>query len=233
MSQQNQQQLRQQEEENIKKILLTNPTYLRSNPNIDKVSNFYLPYSIGFEIECERKDSFNLEEFSSIPNIMEVDIDADEHRFRIPNGLNGFKCLFDIHEALCKNSLLNKGSGIHYHVDFTDIFDDYVNKESIKFIEPYTLEELDNWKYKGTYNKRQVGLNNRCWVNFQSCFKTAEIRIGEMTFDYELLVKRILDASRICKEVKNKMLLYSLNVKTVQKKVNKQAVVDSRVVSLY
>ena len=109
-------------------ILKTVPLVIQEN-NIDaiKVSDYCLPYSVGIEFECIQNEHFNIEEFKSIPNILDVNVDTGEQRFRIPAGLNGIKTLYKISEALKQNSLLNPLSGIHYHVDCTDIYDKFNN----------------------------------------------------------------------------------------------------------
>lgn len=184
-------------------ILKTIPTAI-SDSDIDakKVSDYYLPFSIGIEFECVQADHFNLEDFKNIPNIMDISIDSGEQRFRIPSGLNGLKCLFTISMLLKKNSLLNPLSGIHYHIDCTDVYsmfsDEIVNDNS-----EWMLKELDSWGYKGTYNSRAIRFNGgHNWIRFQPFFKTMECRIGEMTFEYDLLFKRIVHLSSIVRRFK-------------------------------
>lgn len=164
-----------------------------------EIIDSYLPFSVGIEIECDNKKSFNEQIFKNIPNIIEVNCSSNEKRFRIPNGLKGMVCLFEITKLLKKECLLNPLSGIHYHIDMTDVFH-FIDTTIIENNKNYILEELDTWEYKGTYNKRDVKLNVRCWVRFDSYKKTCEFRIGEMTFDYELIFKRILHCTDIIKK---------------------------------
>lgn len=161
-----------------------------------------LPFSTGFEIECDKLPSFNINDFESIPNILDVNIDNDEQRFRIPSGLKGLQCLYNISIALHKNSNLNLGSGIHYHIDCTSFFDkieqDILHKNSEGI-----LKELDDWNYKGTYNSRKVSYSmGHCWVRRQIGFNTLEFRIGEMTFNYQKLFLRIVHLNQIIKDLK-------------------------------
>ena len=92
---------------------------------LQSVANSYLPYSTGVEIECTSKDNISLSAarlgFNNIPNIIEVDIDYREQRFRIPKGISGAICLYEICEKLKLMCMLNMGSGIHYHIDCRDI----------------------------------------------------------------------------------------------------------------
>jgi hypothetical protein len=206
--------------DNIKEILFTNPLFLQDTPEVSEVSNFYLPYSTGFEVECDRGSNFNLDDFTSIPDIIDVNISSMEHRFRIPSGLNGFKCLFKISQALCVNSVFNSGSGIHYHVDFTECYDE-ITPQIINQVTPFVLEELDTWGYEGTYNARGIstGMSHN-WVRMQSGFKTLEYRIGEMTFDYDLLIKRITHVNYISKVIKEnaRVLAPIIEIIALQKK---------------
>jgi hypothetical protein len=170
-----------------------------------KTIDSYLPYSIGIEIECSRKDNYMVEFFQKIPYMMEVNSDSGESRFRIPNGLRGLICLYLL-SLTCKQQLeLNPDSGIHYHCDLTDCYSKF-KKEMTPSHNEYILSELDKWDYKGTYNPRKVvGECYASWARFQDTFKTIEIRIGEMTFEYELLLKRILHITEIVDTVASSM----------------------------
>lgn len=190
---------------NIDTILKTIPLALDVEDKIvQKLALFYFPYSVGFEIETMTSD---IRIFDEIPYLMENKSSVSELRFRIPNGIKGIQCLFNISIYLKKYTELNPDSGIHYHVDCTDVYDlftfDFINKQS-----KYILTELDKWEYKGTYNPRLcVFSGNRNWVRFKNSTKTIEIRIGEMTFDYELLFERIRHCNEIVKTLKDALLI--------------------------
>lgn len=187
----------------IEKTIRTQPlkllTLAKDRESIAYINSF-LPYSIGFEIECNYQEGFDMGHFQSIPNIMAVDCDSTEQRFRIPAGILGMVCLWHITEALAVNSELNPLSGIHYHVDMTDNWN-LINRESIQKNEQWILEELDKWKYTGSFNSRSCQLDTRCWVRFDSYKKTAEFRIGEMSFDYKTIIDRMITASEIVTRV--------------------------------
>lgn len=196
--------------EMLKEAIFQFPSTLKgiNNPLATDLINYYLPYSTGFEVECNSLDSFNINDFKKIDNILDVNCDSNEKRFRIPNGLNGLICLYEICDALVDNCSLNMGSGIHYHIDMTDVWDKGVDKEFVKKVNNYIIGELTKWEtakdIKSEYAKCEY--NRRAWVNFQPDFKTCEIRIGEMTFNYQQILKRVIDANRIVRNVKNILL---------------------------
>lgn len=193
----------------IEKALYSYPLALEklNNPLIEKLMDYYLPYSVGFEIECNNiEDSFKIDNFENIPNILHVNCDFSEKRFRIDKGLKGIITLYNICLELPKNCSLNEDSGIHYHIDMTDVWEN-VNSEFVNKNNNFIIKELIKWetaKDINSYNAKCF-YNNRGWVNFQPEFKTCEIRIGEMTFDYSLILKRMIDGCRIVRELKNQI----------------------------
>lgn len=187
---------------------------------IDKINNL-LPYSTGFEIECNKKSDYKDEYFNNIPDILDVNTDSSEQRYRIPNGIKGLICLYNICNQLKKYSLLNSGSGIHYHLDTTDCFEKLQqvaldNKEWI-------LEELDTWDLNGCSFKRIIQSRNKGggYLIFND-LRTFEFRIGEMSFNYEVLLKRILHANDIIKRLK-----YQIGFTIIEfENLNKQKILD-------
>ena len=179
---------------------------------IKKLIDDFLPFSTGFEVECDRKDSYDIQCFQDIPNIMEVASTHGEERFRVPSGLKGLICIWMICEQLEKNCLLSS-SGTHIHVDFTDCYHILTN-DIVKLNEKWMLEELDTWNYPGSYNKRGVNFCSSThesymtgnWIRYQYFFKTLEFRICEMTFDYPVLIKRIIHANDIVRKLKISLL---------------------------
>lgn len=181
-------------------VLLT----IKDQSMIDTINN-YLPYSIGIEIECNQSFSFDITQFQKIPDILDVNVDSSEQRFRIPNGLSGLICLYTICEELKLNSELNPDSGHHYHIDMTNTYH-LLTKEFISVNEDWMLKELDTWGYKGNYNKRRIAFDSSSnWMRFQSGFKTAEIRIGNMTFDYKTIITRLIHACRIIQKLNSRL----------------------------
>ena len=212
---------------NIDTILKTIPLALDVEDKIvQKLALFYFPYSVGFEIETNTQ---NIRIFDEIPYLIANASSVNELRFRIPNGIKGIQCLFNISIYLKKYTELNPQSGIHYHIDCTDVYNlfstDFIDKYS-----DYILTELDKWKYKGTYNPRKcVFSSSRNWVRFKDTLKTMEIRIGEMTFDYELLFERIRHSSEIVKTLKDALLI---PVVTKYDKHKAKEIVSNRIIKI-
>lgn len=195
----------------LEEIINTSPLVLLSirDKEVIDLANSYLPYSTGFEIECEKKPTYNEEIFKNIPNIIwDSYQDSCEQRYRIPNGINGLICLYNICYHLGNNSLLNLGSGIHYHVDCTDTDLSKLTSSFDKDFEKCILSELDEWGYTGTYNKRGTSFyRDGAWIRWND-LKTLEFRLGNMSFDYQVLVKRIIHANNIVFRWKNRIETY-------------------------
>jgi hypothetical protein len=214
----NPQLLLEEEEGSISSIIAINPTVLDvSDPDVIEAGDFYLPYSTGFEIECHQAEHYDVSCFTEIPNIMEVNNDSSEQRYRIPSGIKGLICLYHIAYQLQLNNI-HTDSGIHYHVDCTDLANFKENKYyqqdrneslySMKYLKKYEdliLSELDSWRYPGTYNTRQFA-SGGSWVRMNISFNTLEFRIGEMTFDYKVLLRRIVHLNAIMRYVKNQLI---------------------------
>lgn len=191
-------------------LIKTNPLLLDSkDPEVIKVSDYYLPYSTGFEIECEVKAGVTKRDFDYIPNLLDLDINGYEQRFRIKTGIEGLKSLRLISDAMIKYGLFNPGSGIHYHVDCTDVYDSFT-VENVDENAHWMYEELETWGYTGEYNKKIIHLHNGRWIRFQSGFKTMEFRIGNMAFDYPTLFERIRHANDIVRRFKSAIYVHPL-----------------------
>lgn len=197
---------------NLKSCIRKNPEVLSliKDPKLLDFINASLPYSVGIEVEAE----VNREllpanafygEFRESMGLMTLSISDYETQFRIPPGIEGFIALDKISQFLKKCYFINPSSGIHYHIDFTGYgyyLDMSSNKNKIKNI---LLSALDTWNYKGNYNHREINLHGNkeyVWANYRQHFSTIEVRIGEMTFDYELLVKRILHLQNVSRLIK-------------------------------
>ena len=195
-------------EGNIDSLIKRVPRALTLGDRIaEDLGLFYLPYITGFEIECCTQEDIPVSVFNDIPYLLANESEKDELKFKIPNGLKGLHCLSHISIFLKKYALLNPNSGIHYHIDCTDVWDlftySFIDKEA-----NFILSELDTWNYKGTYNKRKSEFSaNRNWTRFKNSTNTMEFRIGEMTFDYELLFKRITHCNSIVRTLKDKLLV--------------------------
>lgn len=170
-------------------------------------ANAYLPYTTGFEIECNKLENFDDNDFLTIPDIKYVQTDNCEQRYQVPNGIRGLVCLYNICEQLKISSELNFGAGIHYHIDMRDCYGEINNSKFLEINKDWLLETLDTWEYTGTYNKRLVGQAGGIWFRTNDV-QTIEIRVGEMSFDYEVLVKRIVHANQIATKLRECLKLY-------------------------
>jgi hypothetical protein len=168
-----------------------------TSPVVLKAIDNYLPYSVGMEFECYKNPEYREADFTCIPNIMDVNVDDSEQRYRIPPGLKGLICLYRICETLKIYSALDLRSSNHYHTDMSDVWNALMFREDeTNFQREWIQEELKKW---GTAKELD---RIRSWYRFNS-LKTLEIRIGEPTFDYKIVVKRLIDCARITKHLKN------------------------------
>ena len=175
-----------------------------------KIANTYLPYSIGIEVEAEVKYSYEEDYFREVLtkalNKMGSS-DTHEQRYRFYYGTKGMIEAYNVCQ-LMKQHCEATDSGIHYHVDLSDlgsttkyweffennrsVDNDYKLDDRYNFIVKFMLNSLNSWDYKGDYNFKRFSLSagDNTWIRYQTNFKTLEFRIGEMTFDYELLIQK-------------------------------------------
>ena len=220
----------------IEDAIYNNPQLLLALDNAEEIGLLFLPYSVGIELECFKKPNYDLAAFKAIPNIIDVNVDDNEQRYRIPNGINGLICLYEITLALHEFSELNEGSGSHFHTNFTD-HPELINYEYLNTHKDWILKELDIWEYKGTYNQRNVLINSRCWVrfnNYSPLKTTMEVRIGSMSFDYSYLSKKIIHCNDIARRIKQNHKTESaiIKLKNILEK-NKSSVTSSESKSEY
>lgn len=168
--------------------------------------NNLIPYSTAFEIECYYGENYNVEDFKKIPDIMAVQNDSGEQRYRIPNGIKGIICVYNISRELKRNSMLNLGSGIHYHVDCTDCY-----SKLYRLIDPneqhkkWILSELDKWLEGDVATSRGYG----SWFKFND-LQTLEFRLGEMTFEYPRILRRIIHCNSMVRQFKEEVGIYGV-----------------------
>lgn len=207
-----------------KDLLLTNPYLLLNtiNPETIDIINNVLPFSIGIEIECDNSENYNIKNFSKIPYLIAIDCDSSEKRFRIPNGLLGLICLYNICEELKYNCIYTE-SGIHFHVDCTEDFVALEQRVLQDEEKEYILKELDKWGYQWTYNTRDITYSHG-WIRIQPNLQTLECRICEMTFDYTTLLKRIYHLSNVIQIVRKKN---NLDYKIIYNDLNDVKVIDT------
>lgn len=168
---------------------------------INQINNL-IPYSTGFEIECNKQNTYDIKNFESIPDIVHIQVDNGEQRYRIPNGIKGIICLHNICYQLRLNSELNYGSGIHYHIDCTDAKKLHTDNKALDTNAGWILPELDKWGFRGLQS-RGIGSTGR-WIR-TSYHNTLEFRIGNMSFDYNVLLKNIVSANTIVRRLKDQL----------------------------
>jgi hypothetical protein len=185
-----------------------------------KIAESYLPFETGIEIECGWLNN-DVMEYRELPpeckisNLIDYSHDNYEKRFRIPSGIKGMICLYNITEWLKLHCGLNEESGIHYHINMGDF---YKNGHSVSREDHvWILKSLDKWKYDGIFNERGVSDFKRTWVTTRENMGTLEFRLGEMTFEYELLIKRIMNCQNIVRKIKSNKTKAKLVLPIVKK----------------
>lgn len=180
-------------------MIRLNPSLLLDlqSQNLIDYANSFLTRSVGIEIECTLKH-LNEAEFCDKLLVVEQDHDHEELRFRIYPGIQGLINLYQISKALNKYAIPNLRSGIHYHVD--------VNHENSEIMQKYKhdfnsydwmLSIIKSWNYTGTYNAHEVGHFKSCAIRIGTSYNTIEFRVGEMTFDYNVLLQRVLHVNNL------------------------------------
>jgi len=186
----------------LEEMIKTPLVFLQADKETIQAANELLPYSTGMEINaCYKEQLYNYANFQAIPDIiLDCTSSSSEQRYRIPNGVVGMICLWNLSKQLKLNCDLNPDAGIHYHVDCkTDGTYNYLVDQRILAINAdWVLSELDTWQYPGNYHSRALGSYFR-----YNDYQTVEFRVGEMTFDYNLLLKRILHVNDIMKMLKS------------------------------
>lgn len=210
-----------EDEESIDYIISNTPEVLDSDdPDVIEAGIYYLPYSTGFEMEFDNNGELTSDMFTDL-NLLDLDINDSEQRFRIDNGIIGLKQLSGISRILRKYAIFSDYSGIHYHIDCTDKYNQFTCK-NVNDNWEWIQNELIHWEYGGNYNKQgYCGIYNKqndepnkyngSWLRFNSQFKTMEYRIGNMTFDYRVLFKRIVHANYITKTLKKVIEIEAIN----------------------
>lgn len=173
-------------------------------PKLQGIAHNHMPFDVGVEIECFLKEEYT-SGYSQTDVLMQIEecgvkqtsYDYGEVRFRLPAGIEGMCVLSNVCDVLKKYFGLNPASGIHYHIDFTNYFP--TNRQLfIRRNEKFILKALESWNYTGHYNAWVFSTSKEA-VRLCTDKRTIEFRIGEMTFDYSLMMRRIVHASSIVK----------------------------------
>lgn len=208
----------------VKGLVMTNPLPLMSEDrlvyskgitdNLIRYINSIFTRDIGIEIEAILKSNYSIDDFHEAWNNANLacseDSDDDEIRIRLNFYNNSIsRCLIDLYlglEIIKKYYKLNMRSGIHYHVDCPTIFlnsDIRYDANIVSNQHEWVFKALSSWNYnevKGG-NARQISVCKWSQVRIHTHHKTLEYRIGEMTFDYSLILKRIVHVTNITNKI--------------------------------
>lgn len=178
-------------------------------------ANEFLPYETGIEIECDipfnpngpTSRAMSIDMYRT--GVLHFEVEGNtEIKFRIPSGIKGMCNLYNALEVVKAYCKLNMKSGIHYHIDMRKCIN-WDNIRNVSSIESklWILKALDRWGYKGTYNHKNVAYGKTAsWVNLRPTLRTMEFRVGEMSFDYQVIIKRIINCQNIVRRFSEESL---------------------------
>lgn len=208
----------------VKGLVMTNPLPLMSEnrlvyskgitDNLVRYIDSIFTRDIGIEIEAILKSNYSINDFHEAWNnaslVCSEDSDDNEIRIRLNVYDNKIsRCLIDLYlglEIIKEYYKLNMLSGIHYHVDCPTVFlnfDILYDSNILSDQHEWVFKALSSWNYnevKGG-NARQIDIIKWSQVRIHRHYKTLEYRIGEMTFDYSLILKRIVHVTNITNEI--------------------------------
>lgn len=185
----------------------------------DKIINSILPFKVGVEIEC--CDSLSLKLKKSNDEMKEllhcVDYSDDmssgsnsfcEHRICF-DGHKQIVSLYNLCNLLQKNCTINAKTGIHYHFDMPELEKfSFSDKQRLKKICETKFDKINSiLNYKGSYNRKEVGIGEKgTWINIRChSLNTIEIRIAGPSFDYTHIISEIIELSKIIQEMRTEM----------------------------
>lgn len=208
----------------VKGLVMTNPLPLMSEDrlvyskgitdNLVRYINSIFTRDIGIEIEAILRFDYTIDEFYEAWNnanlVCSEDSDANEIRIRLNFYDDSIsRCLIDLYlglEIIKKYYKLNMRSGIHYHVDCPKIFsnpDIFYDDNIVSNQHEWIFKALSSWNYNEVRggNARMISIAKWSQVRIHKKYKTLEYRIGEMTFDYSLILKRIVHVTNITNKI--------------------------------
>lgn len=190
----------------LRDCVFHNPLGLSCLPSKTRqLANKYLPRETGVEIEILTlpfDDAGSLGAQILQIGLVELSASNQEFRFQLHSGEKGMIELYKVCQLLKKYFRLNLGSGIHYHTSSLLVPDGYYHDIARKASQyEWVLKELDTWDYKGSFNARTIRASKDAWVAMRFDKKTFEYRIGEMTFDYEVMIRRIVHVHSLTKRI--------------------------------
>ena len=198
---------------NLRDCVFHNPLGLSCLPSKTiQLAHWYFPRDAGIEFEIELPNLCNNagdvwslcpEGFLSEDLINEIDelqlrdksYQYKEQTFRISSGEQGMIQLYKLSHILKKYFSLNPP--LINTSNCSRVLENKITGEIF-------LKELDSWGYNGIFNQRELRVMSKgTWINLRWDYGTVEYRIGEMTFDYDLLIKRIVHCHSITRKIEN------------------------------
>lgn len=194
--------------------------------------NNILPYSTGIEMSIETRFLFKestYEHFKYKPtgafycesiekefNLIDCYCDTHEFKFRIKPGIQGMISLYNMCEFLKQYAIFNPSdkAGNHYHIDCSEIDRFWEFSSLSTYMDNiWALDSLKSWNYKGSYNPYVITGRKSGVISFREKFSTIEFRLGESSFDYSLIIKRIIHAQNIVKKFKKQYYIADKSAK--------------------
>ncbi len=216
----------------IQETLMVSPELLLRTDAIQQYLEYLWPKDAAIEIECPQQGDYRVEPFLTI-GLVECLSTSREQRYRFPPGLDGAISLYKLCQLLPQYLYSNDWGGIHYHTDMRPVWNEAYTEAIRSENKRWILAELDTWNYDGGYNSREVGKGTN-WCKFND-LQTMEIRMGEMTFDYSLILKRILHCQSIGKRIRELVVPLTeeeLELRALTLELNQLTVDQIRVVTI-
>ena len=175
-----------------------------------------LPLRSSIEIECisSLKINCSISNYSLLKKGV-IDLDDDnntcineycEHRISICDYKQALG-LYNILKEMKKYCKLNPISGTHIHIDYssilcslsitdTDSFYHILRDEFDKELD--TVYQIFGSKYNGVFNRKITRINYKgSWISIRTNLRSIEYRIGDCTFEYNEIIKQMIDLNKL------------------------------------
>jgi len=123
------------------------------------------------------------------------------------------KGLYLILDLLKKHCYLNKGSGIHIHINFAEscykvynemyALDSHSTQKLANYFKEIYLKKVEPLlgKYTGDYNYNFFRINEKiAKINLRTTYGSLEFRTAPMTFEYKKIIRWLVGLNQIVKE---------------------------------
>lgn len=140
----------------------------------------------------------------------EISGNLNEIRVSI-KGVHQLNSLWEICKVLNENCKIpSEKGGIHIHIDLTELINNYPDAKDYanRFLnrKSYLSRILNIFGgYKGNYNKKGAAIATKgYWINISNK-NTIEFRIGSLNFNYRIIIRWIIELSKIVTELRTAM----------------------------